>query len=292
MALKPKFEVQDVHFSGKQLSLHCLIVEPGEKKYVYHLSDDTNHDPIFVNEVLEDIFERWEIKNETVMIKSNNAPTEYKNKHAFKSMQNLANRYNVRIIRIYGAAGHEKGLIDAMSSFGVKSILRRDIVTQDCWFQNSEEVCNYLSSRSDCRMSYSNLDPAKVNRNRLTKDGLVIKGCMSEHIFEYVPNSNNVFNKEYLCDCQECINFNFHSCLKEVGDVENMEETQESFIMPDVIPKSEHYDDCLMDDENEKGLKIFDFTDVLSFDAVVTFSLAEPIYIIKVTEKEKGTEKM
>ena len=36
LALKPKYEVQDVHFSRKQHSLHCSIVEPGENKYVYH----------------------------------------------------------------------------------------------------------------------------------------------------------------------------------------------------------------------------------------------------------------
>ena len=36
------FEVQDAYFSGKQYSLHCLIVEPGENKY------DINHDSIFV----------------------------------------------------------------------------------------------------------------------------------------------------------------------------------------------------------------------------------------------------
>ena len=30
LALKPKLEVQDAHFSGKQYSLHCSIVEPGE----------------------------------------------------------------------------------------------------------------------------------------------------------------------------------------------------------------------------------------------------------------------
>ena len=41
-------------------------------------------------------------------------------------MQNLADRFNVVIVRILGVAGHEKGLIDAMSSFGVKSILRGD----------------------------------------------------------------------------------------------------------------------------------------------------------------------
>ena len=38
-------------------------------------------------------------------------------------MMNLSNKYNVRIIRIYGAAGQGKGLIDAMYSFKIKAIL-------------------------------------------------------------------------------------------------------------------------------------------------------------------------
>ena len=75
IAMKPKFEVQDAHFSGKQYSLHCSIVEAGIKKYFYHLSDDTTHDPEFVHEVLVDLFDKFSIKNETIMIKSDNAPT-------------------------------------------------------------------------------------------------------------------------------------------------------------------------------------------------------------------------
>ena len=55
IAIKPKFEVQEAHFSGKQYTLHCSIVEPGMSEYVYHLCDDTKHDPVFVNEVLEEI---------------------------------------------------------------------------------------------------------------------------------------------------------------------------------------------------------------------------------------------
>ena len=78
--------------------------------------------------MLEDIFNRWEIRDETVVIKSDNAPTRYKNKWAFESYSYLAKKYNVQIIRIYGAAAHGKGLIDVMSSFGVKSIPKRDIV--------------------------------------------------------------------------------------------------------------------------------------------------------------------
>ena len=54
-------------------------------------------------------------------------------------MQNLADRFNVVIVRILGVVGHEKGLIDAMSSFGVKSILRGDILTLDKWFSDSKK---------------------------------------------------------------------------------------------------------------------------------------------------------
>ena len=109
VGLKPKHEVQNAHFSGKQYSLHCSIVKPGDNKYVFHLSDDTNHDPLFANEILKDIFKRWNIKDEAIIIKGDNAPTQCKNKFAFQPMMNISNKYNVRIICIYGGAGHGKG---------------------------------------------------------------------------------------------------------------------------------------------------------------------------------------
>ena len=93
VAIKPKSEVQEAHFSWKQYTLHCSIVEPGMNKYVYHLCDDTKHDPVFVNEVLEDIFTKRNIKNETVIIKSDNAPTQYENQYAFFLLQQIANIY-------------------------------------------------------------------------------------------------------------------------------------------------------------------------------------------------------
>ena len=97
LALKPKHKVQDAHFSGKQYSLRRSSVEPYENKYVYHLSDDTNHDLVFLNEVLEDIFKHWNIKDKTIIVKSDNAPTKYKNKFAFQSMINLSDKYNIQI---------------------------------------------------------------------------------------------------------------------------------------------------------------------------------------------------
>ena len=58
IALKPKDEVQTAHFSGKQHSVHCSIVidEDDVLPYVYHLIDDTGHDPSFVDDVLNNIF--------------------------------------------------------------------------------------------------------------------------------------------------------------------------------------------------------------------------------------------
>ena len=54
LAMKPKIEAQDALFSGKQFTLHCAIVLPGQPKYVYHLSDDTTYDSFFVHEVLRE----------------------------------------------------------------------------------------------------------------------------------------------------------------------------------------------------------------------------------------------
>ena len=57
--------------------------------------------------------------------------------------QKLADEFNLRIIRIYGVAGHGRDTIDAMSSFGVENVLRRDILTQDMFFDKSEEIVEY-----------------------------------------------------------------------------------------------------------------------------------------------------
>ena len=49
--MKPKIEAQDAHFSGKQFTVHCGVVVPGQQKDVYHLSGNTNHDLLFVHKV-------------------------------------------------------------------------------------------------------------------------------------------------------------------------------------------------------------------------------------------------
>ena len=97
---KPKWEVHTAYFSGMQYSLHSSIVEPGNEKYVYHISNDTTHDPSFVESILEDIFEKRGINHGAVTIKSDNARSQYKNKWACGSMQHVFDKYNVTIIMV------------------------------------------------------------------------------------------------------------------------------------------------------------------------------------------------
>lgn len=120
IAIRPKFEVQSAHFSNKQYTLHSAIATPFERKYHYHLSDDTKHDGMFVDQVLRDLIAQYNIANEDLWIQSDNAPSQYKNKHSFRLLQSLANEFNLRIIRTYGAAGHGKELLMPCPALGSK----------------------------------------------------------------------------------------------------------------------------------------------------------------------------
>lgn len=128
--MNPKYEVQPT-FSSKKPSFSSLrTMNPGEIKYEYHWSDDTAHDFVFLQKVLEDIFADRCIKCETALIKSYIVPIQYKNKCFFKSMQQ------------FNAAGHNKGLIDSTLTFGCNSILRRERCYRK---QRSQPVKKYVT---------------------------------------------------------------------------------------------------------------------------------------------------
>ena len=209
------------------------------------------------------------------MIQSDNATMQYKNRHAFALLQKLANEFNLRIIRTYGAAGHGKGTIDAMSSFGVKNVLRRDIVTQDIFFDTSEEIVDYLHIRNS-QFYYASIDPRQLARKRhdYNEDGesIEIKGCMKQHLFVYKPNSTEVMCSEYLCDCFECLQLNFDNCCSsyQLDDIENTNTEEEFDDQTEIENYREH---------------IFEFVDAPSYMTPFSGRSMEPLYFVVVTEK-------
>ena len=200
LALRPKDEVQSAHFSGKQFTLHSSIVNPVNNRYHFHLSDDTSHDDVFVDHAIRYIIVKYDIQNEDQWIQSDNASSQYKNKYSFALLKKLASEFNLRIIRTYGAAGHGKDAIDGMSSFGVKNVLRKDVVTHNVFFNKSEEVVEYLQIKCP-QFSYTHLPSDEVVKSRIeNSESLIIKDCMKQHLIVFTANEP-VLCKEYLCSC-------------------------------------------------------------------------------------------
>ena len=184
------------------------------------------------------------LETKIIVVKSDNAPTQYKKKWAFEYYSSLAKKYNVRIIGIYGAAGHGKGLIDAMSSFDVKSILKKDIIGLDVWFGDSRDIYEYLDMRKDPCMNYSVIDQAAVDRKRMEKKARKIDGCMVKDLFDYKPGKSEIHATEFLCDRDSCLDFCFENCFREENPLEEsmLNESDTSNVTTD---------DCYLDDSKE-----------------------------------------
>ena len=144
---KAKHKAQSAHFSGRQQTLHCCVIEKnGEHEYIYHLSDDKLHDSEMTFSIIEDIIKNNPsiIESGVLVLRSDNCPTQYKSRFVFARMRKLALKYQIAIFWFYGEPGHGRGLVDAMSSFGCKEPLRSAIITQDKWFDTAEEMAEYL----------------------------------------------------------------------------------------------------------------------------------------------------
>ena len=63
LAIWLKLQIQSADFSNKQYTLHWAITKPFDKRYHYHLSDDTKHDGIFVDCVLTDFIINYNISD-------------------------------------------------------------------------------------------------------------------------------------------------------------------------------------------------------------------------------------
>ena len=118
--LTEKNQTQSAHFSGKQQTLHdTLIHHNGVNRYIYHLSDDTNHDSVMTTEILSSIIEKYPeiIETGKLVLRSDNCSSQYKSRFVFRSLLDLAKQHNILIDFFYGEAGHGRGLIDAMAWF-------------------------------------------------------------------------------------------------------------------------------------------------------------------------------
>ena len=92
-------------------------------------------------------------------------------------MKNLASEQNIIVCWFYGEPGHcKKGTIDAMSSFGCKTPMRKEIVSKDAWFGDAETMVEFLNEHfeNDDTKNHFLVDAEKMSEIR--KKELNIKG--------------------------------------------------------------------------------------------------------------------
>ena len=208
----PKYEPQDAHFSGKQTLLHCsLIHEPNDTKlfYRYHISDDKIQDSVFTEHVTRDLLNQFRsaVDYPLIRIKTDNCSTHYCCKYVFESYLKLSSELDIPIILYYGVNGHGRGLVDAMSGFGVKSPLRRAIITDDFMFNTADELLIFLKStfQDDQRKYYATISLELVEEKCKNKgDGITINGCLKARMISLFPNGEWQI-KRYLCNCNSCV---------------------------------------------------------------------------------------
>ena len=193
--LVEKNQIQSAHFSGRQHTLHDSLIQQKDKPntYIYHLSDDTNHDNVMTTEIINSIIQNHPeiVASGTLNLRSDNCSTQYKSKYVFHNFSKIASTLNITINWFFGEAGHGRGLIDAMAWFGCKGPLRKAIVTTDCWFKNAAEMFQFLTEtfKYDKTKEYHLvLEEVTANVRCEEREEIPLPRCKKSHVIAFYPN--------------------------------------------------------------------------------------------------------
>ena len=253
----------------------------------YHISNDLLHDYLFTSAVIHDLVES-NLDSSMYRFKSDNCTSQYKCCNLFPVYRSISMSHEKTVIRYYGIHGHGKGLVDAMSGFGVKTPLRRSIVTENWFVQEAEHIVDYLQATiKDSNKSYHLV---KQMERKEANEQLKLKGCLKSHMISYFPNGE-VQMKEDICSGKHCLKGVFVKCVNGKGkifvkgtntNVFSDEETEE--VNNEVQSEFE---------ENEI-FRHTDFSDIIEIGSMIAIfsheNANEAFYICKVLDKKTATK--
>ena len=98
-----KKQVQLAHFSGRQHTLHNTVIKSpneGESVYIYHLSDDINHDSVLTFSIIRDIIYHHPeiIQKGFSILPSYNGQEQYKCKFTFFEIKKIAMDFGICMV--------------------------------------------------------------------------------------------------------------------------------------------------------------------------------------------------
>ena len=106
-------------------------------------------------------------------------------------MKKLAIKYQIEIFWFYGETEHGTGLVDAMSSFGCKKVLRSVIINEDKWFKDLLEMVRYLKEffENDNTKSYFHIEQSETaKKGRVKRKEHPIQGCQKHVCIAFNPD--------------------------------------------------------------------------------------------------------
>ena len=283
---KSKYEVQSAHFSGKQIVLHCTIVQTsGKTDYVYHFSDVKKKDWATGKWILNHVIENFVDKNlesDNIIRKTDNCREQYKSRQVFGAIQSLASSHNRSMKLVYGPPGHGRGLIDAMGAFGVKTILRKEILINDVNLDSAAKMVKYFTDiNTSADRHYFVIDDeevAKIRENELLE--IPIKGNTRCPVIEFRPEGEKVFYSTYLCGCNSNIVCSHNQSL----NIDSLEHCDEVDVNSNEIDDGHEVDD----EDNDCTMRreiMWSSVEPNQFVVSPSFSSFESFYILKVIEK-------
>ena len=107
------------------------------------ISDNRKHNHKFTSAVVNNLVEYYP-DVEMYRFKTDNCSEQDKCCNVFPLYRNLAMSTKKTY---YGVKGHGKGLVDAMSGFGLKTPLRKAIVTENMFYDTALKIYNYFHNK-------------------------------------------------------------------------------------------------------------------------------------------------
>ena len=147
LSLPLKQEPQSLHWTKQQVTVHSGILKcSGEKTYHPYSSDTLIHEQTFLRLVIEEMLSEVEMQDDSVIIiESDNCTSQYKSSKHFYDTQNIANKYEKTVFRVFGIAGHGKGEVDHVGGIA-KVVIRRQIAAGS-FFPDSSDMVEFLNEK-------------------------------------------------------------------------------------------------------------------------------------------------
>ena len=239
--------------------------------------------------IIDDLLEKCPdiVQGGTVVVCSDNCSTQYKSRYTFAQMER-AKDYDIDVFWFYGAPGHGRELVDAMSSFGAKAPLRKAIITSEdeLFFYNVSEMETFLSQyfANDDKNKYFLVDETKnAEKRRVKKEDRAqrpIPGSSKLHLIA-VSSTGEWLTKQFLWTIDEEI-----MSLRIDGDV--IAEVDDDGIEEDM----EDDPHVIIDNVCFNNIK-FDFLTIGAYVALYSpTSGFEPFYLVEVLDKGIAKKRM